>query len=67
MKFLGMQVSSWLGGGRRSRADKARVLRDEVSIGNIDDNATAAAASNQSAQDAAARKQGSPPEQGGQG
>jgi hypothetical protein len=43
------------------------VLRDEVSIGNIDDNATAAAAHDQSAQDASAKRQGNPPEQGGQG
>jgi hypothetical protein len=67
MKFLGMQVSSWFGGVRRSRADKARVLRDEVSIGNIDDNATAAVAQDQSAKDATAKRQGNPPEQGGQG
>ena len=67
MKFLPMRISSWLSSVRRSRAAKDRDLRDEVSIANIDKNATSAAATNQSARDAAAEKVGSPAEEGGEG
>ena len=67
MKVLPMRVRSWLSGKWGSRADKARERSVEASIDNIDANATAAAAADQSAEDAAAKKQRSPAEQGGEG
>ncbi len=67
VKLLQMRRPSWLDGGLRPRAEMTRDRRDRASIENIDANATAGAAADQSAQDAAARKQRSPAEQGGQG
>jgi hypothetical protein len=67
MKLLSLRVRRWLSVGKHSRDDRARDRREEVSIANIDRNATTLAASNQVAKDASAESQGSPAEQGGQG
>ena len=67
MKFFPIRLPSWLGGEGRSDATIVRDLSDDVSIANIDKNASPAAATNQSAKDAAAEKLGSPADEGGEG
>ena len=63
MKFLLIRIRDWL---RRSWPEKAPgpIV---ASIDKIDVNATASAAASQSADDADAKRTGSPAEQGGQG
>ena len=65
MNALLKKLREWVNRGRHPDAGRTQAV--DASIQNVDANATAAAASTQSAEDATARRQRNPAEQGGEG